>query len=229
MTRIFVFLICLLSLPINCWASDSIISESYWVQIFAASSEKSIERFLQAHASINAHMIIHENGLKKVLVGPYASYSLARASTESKNIKGAFIRKYEDSSSPERVTVTKNPEDKSAENAVLAQEYQDKKPDNQSIMDKFLELFTIESKQNDKKYTFTDFVETAEDGEITRIEITPWGNNYDVMAKEIYFSASGRKCRKLILFREDKKFPEAQTVCKSAGQNWQKVLRISDY
>ena len=229
MNGFFVSIFCIFLLPINSLASDFTLHEEYWVQVFAATDEESVERFLLAHSDFSAHKIIKEDGLDKVLVGPHQSYSLAKKSREYNNVKGAFVRvSKKPSSSNKNITTTAN-DYELAKNTTTLQYDQHNNPDNNTLIAKVISIFTNNEKQNTKSHTFIDFVETAENNEIFHFNETPWGNNYDVMAQETYFAASGRQCRKLILFRQDERLPEMKTICKYAGSNWEKALSIKNY
>jgi hypothetical protein len=205
------------------------VREEYWVQVFASSDEGRAERFLITHSDFSAHKIIQENGLTKVLVGPYQSYAEARASREYNNTKGAFVRRSRKSTPAINNGIATESEYKSGNETLKLQDAENKNAGSNIIITKILSLFTNQETKHNKNYKFIDFIETAENGQISHFSETPWGNDYDIMAKELYFAASGKECRNLILYRQEKKLPEMKTICKSEGSKWEKVTSINSY
>lgn len=72
-----------------------------------------------------------------------------------------------------------------------------------------------------------DFISTAANGEIARIEQSPWAKNHDIMALGFYHSASGSKCRVLRLLHGRKDLPAKQYVCERGLGNWVPIRCIT--
>ena len=72
-----------------------------------------------------------------------------------------------------------------------------------------------------------DFITTAANGEIARIEQSPWAKNHDIMALAFYHSASGSKCRVLRLLHGRKDLPAKQYVCEKDLGNWVPIRCIT--
>jgi len=72
-----------------------------------------------------------------------------------------------------------------------------------------------------------EFITSAQNGEIARIEQSPWSTNHDIMAQEFYHSASGKQCRTLRLMHGIKDLPNKQYVCEVEPGNWVPIRCIS--
>ena len=75
--------------------SDSSKHNTYWIQVFAAKDKHSIDRFISIHPKISWKNAIEEDNLYKVVIGPFASFSLAKIGlSECRQFDDAFIKNY---------------------------------------------------------------------------------------------------------------------------------------
>ena len=72
-----------------------------------------------------------------------------------------------------------------------------------------------------------EFITGAQQGEIARIEQSPWSTNHDIMAMESYMSATGRKCRTLKMLHDIKDLPNKQFVCEDDNGEWVPIRCIT--
>jgi len=72
-----------------------------------------------------------------------------------------------------------------------------------------------------------EFITFGKDGQIQTMDQSPWGKNREIMVKQSYFSASGRKCRALRLLNIPVKHQEEQFVCEDGPGNWVPLRCIS--
>lgn len=73
----------------------------------------------------------------------------------------------------------------------------------------------------------SEFVTSADDGEIAQIAVSPWSTNHAIMALEKYTSATGRKCRTLQLIHSIQGLPNKQFVCEDDNGEWVPIRCIS--
>ncbi len=71
------------------------------------------------------------------------------------------------------------------------------------------------------------FLETAKPGSIGLIDESPWSTHHEIMAKDFYFSATGKKCREIRLLHSVEGLPHEQHLCLDNNDLWVPIRCIS--
>ena len=71
------------------------------------------------------------------------------------------------------------------------------------------------------------FIESAKPGDIVLIEKSPWASQHEIMAKDFYYSATGKKCREVRLLHNVEGLPHEQHLCVNETDQWVPIRCIS--
>ena len=89
-----------------------------------------------------------------------------------------------------------------------------------------LEPFESDQEQQvSKQLTF--FLDTARPGSIGMIDVSPWATDHEIMVKDFYFSATGKKCREVRLLHNIDGLPHEQHLCMNEENKWVPIRCIS--
>jgi len=71
------------------------------------------------------------------------------------------------------------------------------------------------------------FLDTARPGSIGMIDVSPWATDHEIMVKDFYYSATGKKCREIRLLHSIEGLPHEQHLCMNEANEWVPIRCIS--
>lgn len=71
------------------------------------------------------------------------------------------------------------------------------------------------------------FLDTARPGSIGMIDVSPWATDHEIMVKDFYYSATGKKCREIRLLHNIEGLPHEQHLCMNEANQWVPIRCIS--
>jgi len=94
-----------------------------------------------------------------------------------------------------------------------------------------LAVTQLESPESDQEQQVTKqlsfFLDTARPGSIGMIDVSPWATDHEIMVKDFYFSATGKKCREIRLLHNIDGLPHEQHLCINEANEWVPIRCIS--